>query len=176
MLILYISIIVFILLSLIITLLLIFIPTFIGFRSPPAFTIKKTKIIKANKNIIFYLLTNYKKFPMWRKNLKFVDIEELPSKKTKVLEYYKHFKRIEEYTVVRYVENVVFSILKLDREYTSLWSFELESIEENVTSVTIKETLYVYNGYLRFMLKYILKNDIEKEIIFKRLKDALNRR
>lgn len=166
----------YIVLSFFIMLVLILLPTYIGFMMPPSFTLKKSRNINASKEVVFFLLTNYKKFPRWRKRLSFVDVKVDSKNRTKVIEYYEHSKKKEEYTVVNYIENHILSLVHKNKDYISLWSFELKDYNENQTNLTIKETIYVYNSYLRFMIRFIFKSNSDKTKVLNRITGILEKR
>ena len=89
------------------------------------------------------------------------------------MQTYKKKNIYQEYYELKRIENEKISILKLENEYTVLWSYILTSIENNKTKLTIKETMYVYHPYLKFMLKYILKDENAKKDFFKRIRKKI---
>ena len=164
---------VFILMPLILMGLMIFLPFIIGKRIPPSFTKEKTKIINISKDELYKLLTNYENYPLWIKYLYQVKTEKTDSGKLKIMQTYKNRKVYQELIEVRRIENnkiSELSIVKVEIEGTTLWTYILEDIGDNKTKMTIKETMYIYHSYLRFMLKYILKDENAKGEFFRNIK------
>lgn len=159
------SLILYVILSFVIMIILIVIPMSIGFMIPPSFTLKKSRNISASREVVFFILTNYRNFPKWRKRLQFVDIKTREDAHPKLIEHYKRGKKKEEYNIVNYIENSIISLVKTSNDYTSLWTFELNDEAKNQTTLTIKETIYVYSPYLRFMIRFILKGNSDKKKI-----------
>ena len=159
------SLISYVILSFVIMMTLILIPTLIGLRIPSSFTFKKSRTMNASREVVFFILTNYKNFSKWKKKLKFVDIKNKDAEHPKLIEYYGNGRRKEKYNIVNYVENNIISLVKTSKDYTSLWSFEVKENDQNQTILTIKETVYVYNPYLRFMIRFIFKDDFDKKSI-----------
>mgnify|MGYP000287333946 CR=1 FL=1 len=62
------------------------------------------------------------------------------------------------------------SIFKSEDEGGTLWTYILENLENGKTKMTIRETMYIYHPYLRFMLKYILKDENAKGEFFRNIK------
>jgi len=159
------SLILYVTLPFVIMIILILIPTSIGFMMPSSFTLKKSRDINASREVVFFILTNYRNFPKWRKKLQFVDIKTRMDTHSKLVEHYKRGRKKEEYNIVNYIENSIISLVKTSKDYTSLWSFELNDGAKNQTILTIKETIYVYSPYLRFMIRFIFKGNSDKENI-----------
>ena len=65
-------------------------------------------------------------------------------------------------------------MVKTENEYTALWTYILEDAENNRTRLTVKETMYVYHPYLRFMLKYVLIDENGKGDLFRRIRSFIN--
>ena len=169
---------VFILMPLILMGLMILIPFIIGKRIPPSFTKEKTKILNISKNELYKLLTDYENYPLWLKYLFSVKTEKLDNGKLKIMQTYKNKKLYQELIEVRRIENSKISelsIVKMEVEGTTLWTYILEDIGENKTKMTIKETMYIYHPYLRFMLKYILKDENGKGGFFRNIKRFINK-
>ena len=148
-------------------------PSILGKRIPPSFTKEKTQIINIAKNELFELLTDYKNYPLWIKYLFQVKTERIGNGKIKIMQTYKKRKVYQELTEVRRIENEEISeisIFKSEDEGVTLWAYILENYENSKTKMTIKETMYVYHPYLRFVLKYILKDENGKGDFFKRIK------
>ena len=89
------------------------------------------------------------------------------------MQTYKKRKNYQELTEVRRIENEKISeisIFKSEDEGVTLWTYILEDFSNNKTKMTIKETMYIYHPYLRFMLKYILRDENGKGEFFKNIK------
>ena len=149
------------------------VPSIIGKRIPPSFTKEKTQILNIAKNELFQLLTDYKNYPNWVKYLFQVKTERIGNGKIKIMQTYKKRKNYQELTEVRRIENEKISeisIFKSEDEGVTLWTYILEDFSNNKTKMTIKETMYIYHPYLRFMLKYILRDENGKGEFFKNIK------
>ena len=149
------------------------VPSIIGKRIPPSFTKEKTQILNIAKNELFQLLTDYKNYPTWVKYLFQVKTERIGNGKIKIMQTYKKRKNYQELTEVRRIENEKISeisIFKSEDEGVTLWTYILEDFSNNKTKMTIKETMYIYHPYLRFMLKYILRDENGKGEFFKNIK------
>lgn len=152
----------FIVFSFLIMVSMIFIPKIIGSKISPSFTVKKSRVYKTTPEYLFNLLSNYKNYPSWRKYLSYVETELLNDGKTKITEHYKKNDSVQETKEVKRKNNEKISIVKTVTEYTTLWSLITEKLSDTETKLTIKETMYVYNPYIRFMLKYILRDENAK--------------
>ncbi len=168
------SLISYLILSFVILMLLLLVPTLIGFTIPSSFTFKKSRTINASREVVFFILTNYKNFSKWKKKLKFVDIKTKDDEHPTLIEYYGNGRKKEKYNIVNYVENNLISLVKTSKDYTSLWSFELKDNAQNQTTLTIKETVYVYNPYLRFMIRFLFKDDYDKKNILNIVTKIIN--
>lgn len=164
---------IFIFFPLILMIAMIFIPTVIGRRIPPAFTNKSGMFFNASEKELFDLLIDYDNYPKWLNYISKVHTEKLSDGKLRVIEIYKKKKISQNLLEVRRVPNSVVSIVKTEDEYTVLWSFEIIKENENLTSLIIKETMYVYHPYLRFMLRYVLRDENAKKDMFRNIKHAI---
>lgn len=164
---------IFIIMPLILMGIMLIAPSIFGKRIPPSFTKEKTQIINIAKNELFELLTDYKNYPLWVKYLFQVKTERIGNGKIKIMQTYKKRKVYQELTEVRRIEKEEISeisIFKSEDEGVTLWTYILENYENSKTKMTIKETMYIYHPYLRFMLKYILKDENGKGDFLKRIK------
>ena len=150
---------------------MIFLPTLIGKRLAPSFSKSKTQILDIKRNELYQLLIDYEHYPIWIKYLSIVKVQKLDFDKLKVMQTYSDRKTYQEFIEVRKIENCEISIVKTENEFTALWTYILEDTEnENKTKMTIKETMYVYHPYLRFMLKYIITDENAKNDFFRKIK------
>ncbi len=164
---------IFIIMPLILMGIMLIAPSILGKRIPPSFTKEKKQILNIAKNELFELLTDYKNYPLWVKYLFQVKTERIGNGKIKIMQTYKKRKVYQELTEVRRIEKEEISeisIFKSEDEGVTLWTYILENYENSKTKMTIKETMYIYHPYLRFMLKYILKDENGKGDFFKRIK------
>ena len=148
-------------------------PSIAGKRISPSFTKEKTQTLNIAKNELFELLTDYQNYPTWIKYLFQVKTERIGNEKIKIMQTYKKRKVYQELTEVRRIENErisEISIFKIEDEGVTLWTYILENEKDNKTKMTIKETMYIYHPYLRFMLKYILRDENGKGDFFKNIK------
>ncbi len=164
---------IFIAIPLILMGIMILIPIKIGKKTPPAFTNEKSEVFDISKEELYQLIINYENYPIWIKYISFVETQKLDNNKIKIMQTYKKKNIYQEYYELKRIENEKISILKLENEYTVLWSYILTSIENNKTKLTIKETMYVYHPYLKFMLKYILKDENAKKDFFKQIRKKI---
>ena len=164
---------IFIIVPLILMAIMILIPLKIGQKMPPAFTNEKSEIFDIAKDKLYQLITNYENYPLWIKYLSFVNTEKLENERLKIMQTYKKKNIYQEYYELKRVENERATILKLENEYTVLWSYILTSIDETKTKLTIKETMYVYHPYLKFILKYILKDENAKKDFLKKIREKI---
>lgn len=166
---------IFIILPLILMALMIFLPTFIGKRIPPSFTKEKTEIFSIPRNELYHLLIDYENYPAWLKYISIVHVEKIGQDKLKIMQTYSNRRTYQELIEVRRIENSEISMVKTENEYTALWTYILEDAENNRTRLTIKETMYVYHPYLRFMLKYVLIDENGKNDFFRRIRSFINK-
>jgi len=150
-------------------------PAAIGKRMPPSFTKEKTQILNIPRKELYALLIDYENYPLWLKYISYVELERLENGKLKIKQTYKNKKIFQELTEVRRIENSEISIVKNENEFTALWTYILEDYGENETKMTIKETMYVYHPYLRFMLKYVLTDENSKNGFFRHTKSFINK-
>ena len=164
---------IFVIMPIILMGIMLIVPSIIGKRIPPSFTKEKTQILNIAKNELFQLLTDYENYPTWVKYLYQVKTERIENGKIKIMQTYKKRKNYQELTEVRRIENEKISeisIFKSEDEGVTLWTYILENFSDNKTKMTIRETMYIYHPYLRFMLKYILRDENGKGEFFKNIK------
>ena len=164
---------IFVIMPIILMGIMLIVPSIIGKRIPPSFTKEKTQILNIAKNELFQLLTDYKNYPTWVKYLYQVKTERIGNGKIKIMQTYKKRKNYQELTEVRRIENEKISeisIFKSEDEGVTLWTYMLEDFSDNKTKMTIRETMYIYHPYLRFMLKYILRDENGKGDFFNNIK------
>lgn len=164
---------IFVIMPIILMGIMLIVPSIIGKRIPPSFTKEKTQILNIAKNELFQLLTDYKNYPTWVKYLYQVKTERIGNGKIKIMQTYKKRKNYQELTEVRRIENEKISeisIFKSEDEGVTLWTYMLEDFSDNKTKMTIRETMYIYHPYLRFMLKYILRDENGKGEFFNNIK------
>ncbi|WP_295163335.1 SRPBCC family protein [uncultured Brachyspira sp.] len=166
---------IFIILPLILMAVMIFLPTFIGKRIPPSFSKEKTQILNMQRNELYNLIINYENYPAWLKYISTVHTEKISGNKLKIMQTYSNRRTYQELIEVRRIENSEISIVKTENEFTALWTYIFEDAENGKTKMTIKETMYVYHPYLRFMLKYILTDENCKSDFFRRVKIFINK-
>ncbi|CRF33166.1 hypothetical protein BRSU_1270 [Brachyspira suanatina] len=166
---------IFIILPLFLMAIMIFLPTFIGKRIPPAFSKEKTQVFNINRNELYNLIIDYENYPAWLKYISIVRTEKLDNDKLKIMQTYSNRRTYQELIEVRRIENSEISIVKTENEYTALWTYILEDTENGRTRLTIKETMYVYHPYLRFMLKYVLIDENGKSDFFRRVRAFINK-
>lgn len=166
---------IFIILPLILMAVMIFLPTFIGKRIPPSFTKEKTEVFNIPRNELYHLLIDYENYPAWLKYISVVRIEKIGQDKLKIMQTYSNRRTYQELIEVRRIENSEISMVKTENEYTALWTYILEDAENNRTRLTVKETMYVYHPYLRFMLKYVLIDENGKGDLFRRIRSFINK-
>ena len=165
---------IFIILPLILMAVMIFLPTFIGKRIPPSFTKEKTEVFNIPRNELYHLLIDYENYPAWLKYISIVRVEKIGQDKLKIMQTYSNRRTYQELIEVRRIENSEISMVKTENEYTALWTYILEDAENNRTRLTVKETMYVYHPYLRFMLKYVLIDENGKGDLFRRIRSFIN--
>lgn len=165
---------IFIILPLILMAVMIFLPTFIGKRIPPSFTKEKTEVFNISRNELYHLLIDYENYPAWLKYISIVRVEKIGQDKLKIMQTYSNRRTYQELIEVRRIENSEISMVKTENEYTALWTYILEDAENNRTRLTVKETMYVYHPYLRFMLKYVLIDENGKGDLFRRIRSFIN--
>ena len=164
---------IFVIMPIILMGIMLIVPSIIGKRIPPSFTKEKTQILNIAKNELFQLLTDYENYPTWVKYLYQVKTERIENGKIKIMQTYKKRKNYQELTEVRRIENEKISeisIFKSEDEGVTLWTYILKNFSDNKTKMTIRETMYIYHPYLRFMLKYILRDENGKGEFFKNIK------
>ena len=154
---------------------MIFLPTFIGKRMPPSFSNEKTQVFNIPRNELYHLLIDYENYPAWLKYISIVRTENIGDNKIKIMQTYSNRKTYQELIEVRRIENQEISMVKTENEFTALWTYILEDAENGGTRMTIKETLYVYHPYLRFMLKYVLIDENGKNDFFRRVRSFINK-
>ena len=153
-------------------------PSIAGKRISPSFTKEKTQTLNIAKNELFELLTDYQNYPTWIKYLFQVKTERIGNGKLKIMQTYKRRKTYQELTEVRRIENEKISeisIFKSEDEGVTLWTYILENLENGKTKMTIRETMYIYHPYLRFMLKYILRDENGKGEFLKNIKKIIRK-
>ena len=164
---------IFVIMPIILMGIMLIVPSIIGKRIPPSFTKEKTQILNIAKNELFQLLTDYENYPTWVKYLYQVKTERIGNGKIKIMQTYKKRKNYQELTEVRRIENEKISeisIFKSEDEGVTLWTYILKNFSDNKTKMTIRETMYIYHPYLRFMLKYILRDENGKGDFFNNIK------
>ena len=166
---------IFIILPLILMAVMIFLPTFIGKRIPPSFTKEKTEVFNIPRNELYHLLIDYENYPAWLKYISIVRVEKIGQDKLKIMQTYSNRRTYQELIEVRRIENSEISMVKTENEYTALWTYILEDAENNRTRLTVKETMYVYHPYLRFMLKYVLIDENGKNDFFRKLRSFISK-
>ena len=166
---------IFIILPLILMAVMIFLPTFIGKRIPPSFTKEKTEVFNIPRNELYHLLIDYENYPAWLKYISIVHVEKIGQDKLKIMQTYSNRRTYQELIEVRRLENSEISMVKTENEYTALWTYILEDADNNKTKLTVKETMYVYHPYLRFMLKYVLIDENGKGDFFRRIRSFINK-
>ena len=166
---------IFIILPLILMAVMIFLPTFIGKRIPPSFTKEKTEVFNISRNELYHLLIDYENYPAWLKYISIVRVEKIGQDKLKIMQTYSNRRTYQELIEVRRIENSEISMVKTENEYTALWTYILEDADNNRTRLTVKETMYVYHPYLRFMLKYVLIDENGKGDLFRRIRSFINK-
>lgn len=166
---------IFIILPLFLMAIMIFLPTFIGKRIPPAFSKEKTQVFNIKRNELYNLIIDYENYPAWLKYISIVHLEKLDNDKLKIMQTYSNRRTYQELIEVRRIENSEISIVKTENEYTALWTYILEDTENGRTKLTIKETMYVYHPYLRFMLKYVLIDENGKSDFFRRVRAFISK-
>lgn len=166
---------IFIILPLILMAVMIFLPTFIGKRIPPSFTKEKTEVFNIPRNELYHLLIDYENYPAWLKYISIVRVEKIGQDKLKIMQTYSNRRTYQELIEVRRIENSEISMVKTENEYTALWTYILEDADNNRTRLTVKETMYVYHPYLRFMLKYVLIDENGKGDLFRRIRSFINK-
>ncbi|WP_300365266.1 SRPBCC family protein [Brachyspira sp.] len=167
---------IFIILPLFLMGIMIFLPTFIGKRIPPSFSKEKTQIFNIKRNELYNLLIDYENYPAWLKYISVVHLEKLDNNKLKIMQTYSNRKTYQELIEVRRIENSEISIVKTENEFTALWTYILEDAENDRTKMKIKETMYVYHPYLRFMLKYVLIDENGKNDFFRKIRNGINKK
>ena len=166
---------IFIILPLILMAVMIFLPTFIGKRIQPSFTKEKTEVFNIPRNELYHLLIDYENYPAWLKYISIVRVEKIGQDKLKIMQTYSNRRTYQELIEVRRIENSEISMVKTENEYTALWTYILEDADNNKTRLTVKETMYVYHPYLRFMLKYVLIDENGKGDLFRRIRSFINK-
>ena len=166
---------IFIILPLILMAVMIFFFLFIGKRIPPSFTKEKTEVFNIPRNELYHLLIDYENYPAWLKYISIVRVEKIGQDKLKIMQTYSNRRTYQELIEVRRIENSEISMVKTENEYTALWTYILEDAENNRTRLTVKETMYVYHPYLRFMLKYVLIDENGKGDLFRRIRSFINK-
>lgn len=169
---------VFIILPLVLMAVMIIVPNHIGKKLYPSFTKTKSSVLEIKRNDLFDLLVNYENYPIWLKYLSVVHVEKIEDDKLKIMQTYSNRKTYQELTEVRRINTdgrTEISIVKLENEFTVLWTYILEDEGENKTKITIKETTYVYHPYFRFIFKYILTDENGKNEFLIKLKKYVNK-
>lgn len=166
---------IFIILPLFLMGIMILLPSFIGKRIPPSFSKEKSQIFDISREKLYNLIRDYEKYPAWLKYISIVKTEKLDDNKLKIMQTYSNRKTYQELIEVRRIENEEISIIKTENEFNVLWTYILEDADNNKTKITIKETMYVYHPYIRFMLKYILVDENGKNDFFRRIKNFINK-
>ncbi|WP_157150403.1 SRPBCC family protein [Brachyspira sp. SAP_772] len=170
---------VFVILPLILMAVMIIVPNHIGKKLSPSFTKTKYSVLQIKRNDLFDLLVNYENYPIWLKYLSFVNVEKKENNKLKIIQTYSDRKTSQELTEVRRIntdDRTEVSIVKLENEFTVLWTYILEDEGEDKTKITIKETSYVYHPYFRFIFKYILTDENGKNEFLIKLKKYVNKK
>ena len=170
---------VFIILPLILMAVMIIVPNHIGKKLAPSFTKTKSSILQIKRNDLFDLLTNYENYPIWLKYLSIVSVEKRENNKLKIIQTYSDRKTSQELTEVRRIntdDRTEISIVKLENEFTVLWTYILEDENDDKTKITIKETSYVYHPYFRFIFKYVLTDENGKNEFLIKLKKYINKK
>ncbi|AFR70794.1 hypothetical protein B2904_orf1459 [Brachyspira pilosicoli B2904] len=170
---------VFIILPLILMAVMILVPNHIGKKLPPSFTKSKSSILQIKRNDLFDLLVNYENYTIWLKYLSLVQVEKIDDDKLKIIQTYSNRKISQDLTEVRRINNddkSEISIVKLENEFTVLWTYVLEDLDNDKTKITIKETTYVYHPYFRFIFKYVLTDENGKNEFLIKLKKYVNKR
>ena len=122
---------------------------------------------------------NYENYPIWLKYLSLVQVEKIDDDKLKIIQTYSNRKISQDLTEVRRINNddkSEISIVKLENEFTVLWTYVLEDLDNDKTKITIKETTYVYHPYFRFIFKYVLTDENGKNEFLIKLKKYVNKR
>ena len=170
---------VFIILPLILMAVMIIVPNHIGKKLPPSFTKTRCSVLQIKRNDLFDLLVNYENYPIWLKYLSVVQVEKSENDKLKIIQTYSNRKTSQVLTEVRRIntdDRTEVSIVKLEDEFTVLWTYILEDENEDRTKITIKETAYVYHPYFRFIFKYILTDENGKNEFLIKLKKYINKK
>ena len=169
---------VFIILPLILMAVMILVPNHIGKKLYPSFTKTKSSVLQIKRNDLFEILVNYENYPIWLKYLSLVQVEKIENDKLKIMQTYSNRRTYQELTEVRRIntdDRTEVSIVKLENEFTVLWTYILEDEGEDKTKITIKETTYVYHPYFRFIFKYILTDENGKNEFLIKLKKYVNK-
>lgn len=166
---------IFIILPLLLMAIMILLPSFIGKRMPPSFSSEKSQVFDIARNELYHLLIDYENYPAWLKYISIVHTEKIGQNKLKIMQTYSNRRTYQELIEVRRIENSEISMVKNENEFTALWTYILEDTENGRTKMTIKETMYVYHPYLRFMLKYVLIDENGKADFFRRVRSFINK-
>ena len=170
---------IFIILPLILMAIMIIVPNHIGKKLSPSFTKTKSSVMPIKRNDLFEILVNYENYPIWLKYLSVVNVEKIEDDKLKIIQTYSNRKISQELTEVRRIDiddRTEVSIVKLENEFTVLWTYILEDEENGKTKITIKETTYVYHPYFRFIFKYVLTDENGKNEFLIKLRKYVNKR
>lgn len=166
---------IFLIIPIVLMFIMIFVPNALGKRMQPSFSKEKKSILNIEQKSLFNILTDYENYSIWVPYINFIKVEKLENNKIKIIQTYKKKNITQEVVEVRRIENKELSLVKLENECTVLWTYILEKIDDKKTQLIIKETLYVYNPYLRFFLKYILTDENGKASFIKNIKKYINK-
>ncbi len=135
--------------------LIILLPSFIGKKMLPTYSITKKEEIDMPKDSLYNILVNYKNYPTWKPFLKKTEQQTNAEGKTVWTEYYK-FSRIKNiFTETKKIENSLLIYSVANKEYAAVYSFEINEKDEKHSILAIKETIYFIAPYLRFFYGFL---------------------
>jgi len=123
----------------------------VGKSLPVEHVASLSRVFLSSPDIIYGKIKNFKDYPLWRPNLKFIEpITEISWKET------DSHKNVMTYSFIRDERNrlIESKIMDEDKPFGGSWTFDLKSVSGG-TELTITENGKVFSPIFRFVSKFI---------------------
>ncbi len=135
--------------------LIILLPTLIGKKMVPTYTVSRSNKISMPKESLYNMLINYKDYYKWKPRLKKVEQYNNNEGNIVWIECYKFSSIKNTFTETKKIENSLLIYSTTNKEYAAVYSFEINEEDEKTSTLSIKETIYLMAPYLRFFYSFL---------------------
>ena len=126
----------------------------IGSRLPAAHVASRSALFNTSPSEVYHVLTDVANFPLWRADVKRVEILGRPEGHLRFREFGAHGAVTYEITREEPAHLLVTEIIDRDLGYSGSWTYELVP-EGSGTRLTITERGVVTNIFFRFMSRFV---------------------